>query len=111
MTNDPSAAGAPQARIAAELVAYQEGSVVSRTILKKPTGTVTVFAFDEGQALSEHTVPFEALILVLDGAAEVTIAGRAHRVAAGETLLLPPNQPHAVRALERFKMILTMIRS
>jgi quercetin dioxygenase-like cupin family protein len=92
------------------LVAYQAGSVVSRTIVKKKTGTVTVFAFDAGQDLSEHTVPHDALLHVIDGRAEVTIGGVSHRVSTGEMIVMPANQPHAVRALERFKMILTMIR-
>ncbi len=102
---------APQVAVMADLVAYQEDSVVSRTVVKKPAGTVTVFAFDRGQALSEHSAPFDALVQVLDGRAEITIDGRPYAVAAGEMLLLPANRPHAVRAAERFKMVLTMIRS
>ena len=93
------------------LVEYQEGAVVSRTILEKPTGTVTVFAFDRGQALSEHTAPFDALVQVLDGEAEFTIAGKAFPASAGQMLIMPANIPHAVCAAERFKMLLTMIRS
>ena len=95
----------------AGLVDYQEGSVVSREVLKKPTGTLTLFAFDAGQGLSEHTAPFDAVVSVLDGAAEVTISGRDHTVRAGEMIIMPANEPHALRARERFKMILTMIRS
>jgi quercetin dioxygenase-like cupin family protein len=111
MTNESGAAGGLKVAAMADLVAYQEGSVVSRTIIKKPTGTVTVFAFDAGQALSEHTAPFDALVHLLDGTAEVTVSGQPHRLAAGEMLILPANQPHALKAIERFKMVLTMIRS
>ena len=93
------------------IVQYQEGSVVSREILKKGTGGVTVFAFDAGQGLSEHTAPFDALVQVVDGTAEIQIAGKPHTVKAGELILMPANQPHALKALGRFKMVLTMIRS
>jgi len=96
---------------AATLVDYQPGSVVSREILKKTTGKVTVFAFDAEEGLSEHTSPFDALVQVLEGEAQITIAGQPHRVAAGELILMPANQPHALKALKRFKMILVMIRS
>jgi quercetin dioxygenase-like cupin family protein len=95
----------------AELVTYQEGSVVSRTLLKRATGTVTVFAFDEGQGLSEHTAPFDALLHVLEGSAEITAGGKLLQAKSGEAVLLPANQPHAVKAHTRFKMLLTMIRS
>jgi len=95
----------------AGLVDYQTGAVVSREVLKKKTGTVTLFAFDAGQGLSEHTAPFDALAQVLDGEAEITIAGKPHLVRTGETILMPAQQPHALRALKRFKMVLTMIRS
>ena len=94
-----------------ELVNYQDGSVVSREIVKKPTGNVTIFAFDEGQGLSEHTAPFDALVHVLEGEADVSIAGKLHRLHSGEMILMPAQQPHALKALKRFKMILTMIRS
>jgi quercetin dioxygenase-like cupin family protein len=93
------------------LVNYQDGSVVSRTLVAKPTGTVTLFAFDEGQSLSEHTAPFDALVQMVEGEAEITIAGKPVRAAAGELVLMPANQPHALKALSRFKMLLTMIRS
>jgi quercetin dioxygenase-like cupin family protein len=93
------------------LAGYQEGAVVSRTLLKRAGGTITLFAFDEGQALSEHTAPFDAVAQVLEGEAEITIAGTPLKVAAGELVLLPANQPHAVQARTRFKMLLTMIRS
>jgi quercetin dioxygenase-like cupin family protein len=94
-----------------ELVNYQDGAVVSRTLVKHQTGTVTIFAFDAGQGLSEHTAAFDALAQVLDGKAEITIAGRAFTVETGQAILLPANQPHAVAAVSRFKMLLTMIRS
>ena len=93
------------------LVNYQEGSVVSRVILKREKGNVTIFAFDEGQGLSEHTSPFDALVQAVEGEAEVTIAGKPIAVKAGEVVLLPAGQPHAVKASTRFKMVLTMIRS
>ena len=95
----------------AELVDYQKGSVVSRTIVKKQTGTVTVFAFDEGQGLSEHTAPFDALVHIVDGEAEITVSGQAFTVRSGEFAILPADEPHALQALVRFKMVLTMIRS
>jgi quercetin dioxygenase-like cupin family protein len=94
-----------------DLIAYQEGAVVSRTLLKRATGTVTLFAFDQGQGLSEHTTPFDALVHVLDGDADIVIAGTPHQVSAGEMILMPANQPHALTARTRFKMLLTMIRS
>ena len=94
-----------------QLVDYQEGSVVSKTVLEKKTGTVTLFAFDEGQGLSEHTAPFDAMVLILDGEAEVAISGQAQRVSRGEMIIMPANQPHALRAVNRFKMALVMIRS
>jgi quercetin dioxygenase-like cupin family protein len=96
---------------AAELVNYQDGSIVSRQIVKKPTGNVTIFAFDEGQGLSEHTAPFDALLHVLEGEVEISVAGRTHCLHCGEMILLPAQQPHALKALKRFKMILTMVRS
>jgi len=93
------------------LAGYQEGAVVSRTLLKRAGGTITLFAFDEGQSLSEHTAPFDAMAHVLEGEAEITIGGTPLRVSAGEIVLMPANQPHAVQARTRFKMLLTMIRS
>ena len=93
-----------------DLVQYQTGTVVSRTLVKKPTGTVTAFAFDVNEGLSEHTAPFDALVFIIDGEAEVTIAGTPYHVHAGEMLRLPANQPHALRAVQRFKMMLVMIR-
>jgi quercetin dioxygenase-like cupin family protein len=106
-TRTPAAQTFPPAR----LVEYQDGAVVSREVLKKPAGSVTVFAFDEGQGLSEHTAPFDALVFVLEGEAEITISGKPHRLNGGEMILMPAHQPHALKALRRFKMILTMIRS
>jgi quercetin dioxygenase-like cupin family protein len=93
------------------LAGYQEGAVVSRTLLKRAGGTITLFAFDAGQSLSEHTTPFDAVAHVLEGDAEIIIAGTALRVSAGEMVLMPANQPHAVQARTPFKMLLTMIRS
>ena len=101
----------PEVRRLADLAPYQQGAVVSRTIVKGAAGTVTLFAFDAGEGLSEHTAPFEALVCVLDGAAEVRIDGAPYRVAAGETITLPAGRPHAVKALERFRMLLVMIRA
>jgi quercetin dioxygenase-like cupin family protein len=93
-----------------ELVAYQEGSIVSREIIKKPVGTVTVFAFDQGQGLSEHTAPFDAMVNVIEGEAEILISGKVHTVKEGEFIIMPANQPHAVQAQKRFKMMLVMVR-
>jgi quercetin dioxygenase-like cupin family protein len=92
-------------------VSYQEGSIVSREIVGKKTGTVTVFAFDEGQGLSEHTAPFDALVYILDGEAEILISGRTHNPKEGEMIIMPANEPHALKAIKRFKMLLIMIRS
>ena len=103
-------AGAEVAK-AAEMVNYQEGAVVSREIVKKLTGSVTLFAFDEGQGLSEHTAPFDALVQVVEGAVEIMISGQPHRLQGGDMILMPAGEPHAVKALKRFKMMLTMIRS
>ena len=94
-----------------DLVAYQQGAVVSRTIIDKEAGTVTLFAFDQGQGLSEHTAPFDAMVYVFDGEAEITISGKPLLVKKGETVIMPANQPHALRAISRFKMMLVMIKS
>ena len=94
-----------------DLADYQEDSVVSRTIIDKKTGTVTFFAFDEGQGLSEHTAPFDAMVYLLEGEAEILISGRPLRLKEGEMIIMPANQPHSLRAVRKFKMILTMIRS
>jgi quercetin dioxygenase-like cupin family protein len=93
------------------VVDYQDGAVVSRTLVKKSTGSVTVFAFDRGQELSEHTVPHDAFVLVIDGEAEITVSGTAHRLKQGDAILMPGNHPHAVKATDRFKMVLSMIRA
>lgn len=94
-----------------QLLQYQNGAIVSRVLLKNKGGTVTAFAFDAGEGLSEHTAPFDALVIVTDGDAEVEIAGESFRVREGETIILPANRPHAVRAVAKFKMLLIMIRA
>lgn len=101
----------PEVKPLGELLEYQTGSIVSRVLLKNKGGTVTLFAFDKGEGLSEHTAPFEALVFVVDGEAEVEIDGEVYSVRSGETITLPANIPHAVRAATRFKMLLTMIRA
>lgn len=95
----------------AGMVEYQQDAVVSKTILKKNTGTVTLFAFDEGQGLSEHTAPFDAMVQVLDGEVEITISGKPYSLTQGEFIVMPANEPHALKGVKRFKMMLTMIRS
>ncbi len=94
-----------------ELVSYQEGSVVSRQMTKAEAGNVTLFAFDAGQELSEHTAPYDALVHVLEGEAEIRISGQPHLLSAGEAILMPAGEPHALRATQKFKMLLTMIRA
>ncbi len=94
-----------------DMVNYQEESVVSKTILEKKTGTVTLFAFDQGQGLSEHTAPFDALVQVLDGEVEIKISAKTFHLKQGEMIIMPANEPHALTAIKRFKMLLTMIRS
>ena len=100
-----------QAKRLIDLIDYQEASVVSRTIIDKKAGTVTLFAFDEGQGLSEHTAPYDALVQVLEGEADIAISGKPIRVRQGEITIMPANEPHALTAVTKFKMILTMIRS
>ncbi|MEE9399770.1 MAG: cupin domain-containing protein [Dehalococcoidales bacterium] len=95
----------------ADLVEYQKGSVVSRTIIEKKSGTLTLFAFDQGQGLSEHTAPFDALVYLLEGEGEVTISGQAVSLREGEMVIMPADKPHSLKATRRFKMILVMIRS
>ena len=90
---------------------YQDGAVVSRTVIEKKTGTVTFFAFDEGQGLSEHTAPYDAMVHLLDGEAEIVISGKLNHLKKGEMIIMPANEPHALKAIKRFKMVLTMIRS
>jgi quercetin dioxygenase-like cupin family protein len=93
------------------LVAFQSGSVVSREIIKKSSGTVTLFAFDEGQGLSEHTAPFDAMVQAVEGEAEITISGKSHVLKDGDMIVMPAGEPHALKALKKFKMLLVMIRS
>lgn len=104
---------APKSQILhlAEMVNYQEGSVVSRQITKADAGNVTLFAFDKSQGLSEHTAPFDALVHILEGQAEVTISGTPYRLNTGDAIIMPANEPHALKANEKFKMLLTMIRA
>ncbi len=102
--------GPAQALNAAALVEYQPGSIVSREIIKKNTGKVTLFAFDAEEGLSEHTSPFDALVQILEGEAEITIDSQPHLVRDGEIILMPANHPHALKATQRFKMMLTMVR-
>jgi len=106
-------ATAPKSEILnmADLVNYQDGSVVSRQITKADAGNVTLFAFDQDQELSEHTAPFDALVHILDGDAEIKISGKAFHLKTGEAIIMPANEPHALKALTRFKMLLTMIRN
>lgn len=101
----------PEVSRVVDLVSYQEGAVVSRIVVKREAGNVTLFAFDAGQELSEHTAPYDALVQVVDGDAAITVAGRPYRLGAGDMLLMPAHQPHALKAVSRFKMLLTMIRS
>lgn len=105
-TNSP-----PKVQRLNDLVNYQDGSVVSREIIRKNTGTVTLFAFDEGQGLSEHTAPFDALVYVVDGEVEVSISGKSYRLNQGEFVILPADEPHSLKALSKFKMLLVMIKS
>ncbi|MBK8012892.1 MAG: cupin domain-containing protein [Deltaproteobacteria bacterium] len=116
MSNEPASSGPNRipegtALQADSLLAYQSGAIVSRTLIKTPTSTITIFAFDAGQALSEHTAPFDALVHLLDGEAEVSIDGRPVLLRAGQLVLMPANIPHAVTAKTPMKMLLTMLRS
>ena len=95
----------------ADMVQYQKGSVVSRALVSKKTGTVTLFAFDKDQALSEHTAPFDALVQILDGMAEVTISGKPFNLRQGEAILMPAGEPHALKAVKSFKMLLVMVKA
>lgn len=94
-----------------QAIQFQEGSVVSKEIVNKPTGTITLFAFDKGQRLSEHTAPYDALVIITEGVAEITVSGVKHIVKTNEMILMPANAPHALKAIEAFKMMLTMIKS
>jgi quercetin dioxygenase-like cupin family protein len=116
MTNEKERPGILEACVGkgqrlADLVEYSEDSIVSKTILDKSAGTITLFAFDKGQKLSEHTAPYDAVVQVLDGHGQLTIDGREKRLTAGEIIIMPGNVPHAVTAREKFKMLLTMIRA
>ena len=93
-----------------DMVAYQVDSIVSKEIIKKQTGTVTIFAFDQGQGLSEHTAPFDALVHIMDGEAEISISGEPHRLKEGEMIIMPANKPHALKAVTAYKMLLVMIK-
>ena len=94
-----------------DLVRYQNSSVVSKTLIDKKSGTITLFAFDEGQGLSEHTTPYNALVYLVDGEAEIIISGNTHHIQEGEMIIMPANQPHALKAVKKFKMLLIMIHS
>ncbi len=114
MSDEPSSKpkGLPAATVAkiAEFIDYQQGAVVSREIVKRSGGSVTLFAFDEGEGLTEHTSPFDAVVQILEGTADITVAGKSHRLQAGEMILMPALQLHALIAPSRYKMILTMIK-
>jgi quercetin dioxygenase-like cupin family protein len=94
-----------------DLIAYQDGSVVSRMLVYTPQGTITIFAFDAGEGLSEHTAPYDAIATIIDGEAKITIAGKEFPMRAGQMIIMPANIPHAVMAVQRFKMVLTMIHA
>ena len=112
MTEQDQASEKPvEVKQVVNLLQYQDDSIVSRVLLKNKGGTVTLFAFDEGEGLSEHTAPFDALVIVLDGEADIEIAGKSYTVRQGETITLPANRPHAVRPATKFKMILIMLRA
>ena len=101
----------PKVEVLKDMIEYQEGSVVSRTIIDKPQGTVTLFAFAEGEGLSEHTTPYDALVQVLDGEVEITIGGEAFHLDEGEMIVMPADVPHALKALGHFKMLLVMVKN
>jgi quercetin dioxygenase-like cupin family protein len=111
MTNETQEVRTDEVKSLVDMLQYQDSSIVSRVLLKNKGGTVTLFAFDVGEGLSEHTAPFDALAIVTDGEADIEIAGESFKVRQGETLVLPANRPHAVRAATRFKMLLVMIRA
>ena len=100
----------PEASRLVDMVNYQEDAIVSKTIIERKAGTITLFSFDEGQGLSEHTAPYDAMVHILDGEAEVVISGKALHLREGEMVVMPANKPHALKALKRFKMLLTMIK-
>jgi quercetin dioxygenase-like cupin family protein len=109
--NKQGTVGLAQVFKLANLVDYQEGSVVSRTLIDRKAGTVTLFAFGEGQGLSEHTAPFDAMVCILDGEADITISGKVFHLRADEMIITPANKPHALKAVKQFKMMLVMVRS
>jgi quercetin dioxygenase-like cupin family protein len=109
--NKETSVGSSQVTKLSDMIAYQKGSVVSRTLIDKKAGTITLFSFDKGQGLSEHTAPFDALVYILDGKAEISISGKPYHLQAGEMIIMPANNPHALKAVEQFKMMLVMIRS
>lgn len=109
--NDQNSVKPAEVKSLLDLLQYQDSSIVSRVLLKNKGGTVTLFAFDAGEGLSEHTAPFDALVVVTDGDAEVSIAGESFTVRQGETITLPANRPHAIKAVSKFKMLLIMIRA
>jgi quercetin dioxygenase-like cupin family protein len=111
MEQSKRAALKTQAVTMVDLADYQEGSIVSRTLIDKKAGTVTFFAFDEGQGLSEHVAPYDALVCVLDGEAEIVISGKAYHLRKDEMILMPANKPHALKATKRFKMMLIMVKA
>jgi quercetin dioxygenase-like cupin family protein len=110
MKMSKSTGGAEKAEHLIDLVKYEEGSVVSRTLINKGAGTVTLFAFDTGEGLSEHTAPYDAMVVDLDGEVEIRIGGQPHKLSEGEMIIMPANKPHALRALTRFKMMLVMVK-
>ncbi len=101
----------PKVQKLTDLVNYQDGSIVSREIIRNSTGTITLFAFEKGQGLSEHTAPFDALVYIVDGEVEILISGNPYYLNQGEVIIMPANEPHALRALSKFKMLLVMIKS
>jgi quercetin dioxygenase-like cupin family protein len=109
--NENKLASSSQVSKLSDLIEYQKGSVVSRTLIDKKSGTLTLFSFDKGQGLSEHTAPFDALVYILDGEAEISISGQPFHLQSGDMIIMPANKPHALKAIERFKMTLVMIRS
>jgi quercetin dioxygenase-like cupin family protein len=111
LKNEKKPTGSPEVTQLCDMVEYQTGSVVSRTLLDKKTGTLTLFSFAKGQGLSEHTAPFDALVYILDGEAEIRISGKPFLLHTGEMIIMPANEPHALKAIKRFKMMLIMIRS
>ncbi len=100
----------PEKQNVQELLNYQNGSIVSSVVLKKPTGNITIFAFDEGEGLSEHTTPFDAMVYIIEGTAEITISSKINTLSEGEMILLPANQTHALKAITKYKMMLVMLK-